>query len=74
MASGLRVQVRFKRWDDRAMAINRLQKELDFQVVKELGPEQGIEGILQDLRFVNLAKGFGNIDEVTVLDYRAVHY
>jgi hypothetical protein len=74
MATGLRVQIKFKRWDDRNIAIERLKKELDLVVVREIGPDDGIEGILQDLRFVNLAKGFGNIDQVKVLEYKAVQY
>jgi len=74
MASGLRVQIKFKRWDDKDRTIDRLRKELDFSVLREIGPGDGIEGILQDLRFVNLAKGFGNVDDVKVLDYRAVQY
>ena len=74
MATGLRVQIKFKKWDDKDRTIDRLKKELDLNVVREIGPTDGIEGILQDLRFVNLAKGFGNVDQVTVLDYRAVQY
>ena len=72
--SGLLVHIRFKRWDDRAKAIDRLKKELDLVVIKEIGPEEGIEAILQDLRFVNLAKGFGNVEDVRLMDYKTVTY
>jgi hypothetical protein len=74
MASGILVRIKLKNWDNRIVTIDRLKKELDIHNVKELGPNDGIEAILQDLRFVNLAKGFGNVDEVKILDYKAVQY
>lgn len=72
--SGLKVAVRFKRWDDRQRAIDKMKKELDFILLREIAAEQWVEGILTDFRFVNLAKGFGNVDQVTVLDVKPVQY